>query len=261
MGIKETLASSALGSVQKAMLIIHQGKDAQEVDSTKVAADTALMLKSASASTSAKELGQALNGPQSALTSHVMQVQYNPASLSIQANAEAVPFTYLQQNIDSGIPNQSPRPPMVVLSVELIFDAVNPADAFMLDKLRLSAGSVVSDISGAIQAKQGGYTVQPHTNGLVAALMRPSTRVVTFRWADMAFTGQLIEVQAVYTMFSVSGKPVRSHVRMNIAQQVESSSDLKYWDGVLDRAFSNNNTITTKDASSNWGNIFNLDAF
>jgi hypothetical protein len=257
MGVLDTLSSSALGSVQKAMLVIHKETDAQEVDSSKVAADTADVLTNAVDSSGLGAVSKAASKASTKV--HTMQVQYNPASLSIQANAESIPFTYLQQNIDSGVPNQSPRPPMVVLSVELIFDAVNPSDAFMMDKLRLSAGSAVSDISGALQAKKGGYTVQPHTNGLIAALMRPGTRVVTFRWADMAFTGQLIEVQAVYTMFSVSGKPVRSHVRMNIAQQVESSSDLKYWDQALDKAFSTSNEIGGRSIASEWGNLLNLD--
>jgi hypothetical protein len=252
-----TLSASALGSVQKAVLVIHKETDAKEVDSSQVAADTAAVLSGAS--DEAANASKLLSAKE--VQDHAMQVQYNPASLSIQANAESIPFTYLQQNVDSGIPNQSPRPPMVVLSVELIFDAVNPSDAFMLDKLRLSAGNAVSDISGLIQAEKGGYTVQPHTNGLIAALMRPNTRMVTFRWADMAFTGQLIEVQAVYTMFSVSGKPVRSRVRMNIAQQVESSADLQYWDKALDNAFSESNEIGGRGKASELGNLLNLNAF
>ena len=91
--------------------------------------------------------------------------------------------------------------------------------------------------------------------------MRPDTRVVTFRWADMAFTGQLIEVQAEYTMFSVSGKPVRSKVRMNIAQQVESDADIQYWDKVLDTTFSGNGEAGGKDMGQKLGNLLNLGAF
>ena len=256
MSLVSTLANSALGSVQKALLIIHKS-DASQIDSSQVAAATENALLGAAAgmaATSAAMQGAGMN-------TSVMKVQYNPTSLSIQANAEAIPFTYLQQNIDSGVPNQSPRPPMVVLSVDLIFDAMNPKDAFMAEKFSLSTGGIVSSVAGAAQAAKGGYTVQPQTDGLIAALMRPSTRVVTFRWADMAFTGQLIEVQAEYTMFSVSGKPVRSKVRMNIAQQVESDADIQYWDKVLDTTFSGNGEAGGKDMGQKLGNLLNLGAF
>ena len=251
MALINNLANSALGSVQKALLIIHK-LDASQIDSSQVAASAANALQGAAAgmaATSAAMQGAGMN-------TSVMKVQYNPTSLSIQANAEAIPFTYLQQNIDSGIPNQSPRPPMVVLSVDLILDA------FMAEKFSLSTGGIVSSVAGGIQtAKGGGYTVQPQTDGLIAALMRPSTRVVTFRWADMAFTGQLIEVQAEYTMFSVSGKPVRSKVRMNIAQQVESDADIQYWNKVLDTTFSGNGEAGGKDMGQQLGNLLNLGAF
>lgn len=256
MALGNTLAASALGGVQKALLVIHK-LDAAEVNSSQVAASAANALQTAAAGMSATSAAMAGAGMQAS----VMQVQYNPTSLSIQANAEAIPFTYLQQNIDNGIPNQSPRPPMVVLSVDLIFDAMNPKDAFMAEKISLSTGGIVSSVAGGIQAAKGGYTVQPQTDGLVAALMKTSTRVVTFRWADMAFTGQLIEVQAEYTMFSVSGKPVRSKVRMNIAQQVESDADIQYWDKALDTMFKNGNEAGGKDMGQKLGNLLNLGAF
>lgn len=256
MALINNLANSALGSVQKALLIIHK-LDASQIDSSQVAVSAANALQGAAAGMGATSAAMRGAGMQA----NVMQVQYNPTSLSIQANAEAIPFTYLQQNIDSGIPNQSPRPPMVVLSVELIFDAMNPKDAFMAEKISLSTGGIVSSVAGVAQAAKGGYTVQPQTDGLIAALMRSSTRVVTFRWADMAFTGQLIEVQAEYTMFSVSGKPVRSKVRMNIAQQVESDADIQYWNKVLDTTFSGNGEAGGKDMGQKLGNLLNLGAF
>ena len=128
----------------------------------------------------------------------------------------------------------------------------------MMDKTRLSVGTVVSTVPWA---RGTTYTVQPQTDGLIAALLRPSTRLVTFRWADMAFTGQMIEVQADYTMFSVSGQPVRSKVRMNIAQQVESAADVQYWETALDNIFQNRSDIVSKTAAQGLGNLLNLDSF
>lgn len=255
MGLKSTLANSALGSVQKALLVIHKAKDASELDSANVAAAAERAL--AGSASTIGGTGLALSAGD--MNTSVMQVQYNPASLTIQANAESIPFTYLQQNVDDGIPNQSSRPPMVVLSVQLVFDAMNPKDAFMAEKFTsISTGGIVSSVQGAAQEKYGGYTVQPQTNGLVAALLRPHTRVVTFRWADMAFTGHLVEVQAEYTMFSVSGKPIRSTVQMNIAQQVESSADIQYWNKALDKAIADKELEKGKGYDQSLGNLLNL---
>ena len=257
--LSESLGA-VMGGVQKAMLIIH--KDSVEnVNTAEVSEMTQYVLSIASGlgDSSAEGVGNLLSAAQVDAT--VMQVQYNPASISIQANAQDILFTSLQQGLEGAVPNQNIRPPTVMLSVELIFDAMNPQDAFMMDKFRLSTGSVVSDVAGAVQNKKGGYTVQPQTDGLVAALLRAETRTVTFRWADMAFTGQLNEVRATYTMFSVSGKPIRSRVLLNIAQQVESKSDIKYWDQALAKVFASGNDVELKKPAQQLGNLLNLDLF
>ena len=251
-------AGSALGIVKKAMLILHT--DAQ-------ASTTSTSIASKTASALSKKPGTGLGATVSALAgggmggSHVLEVQYNPNSISLQANSSPTPFQYLQQNFDSTIPTQNFRDPSVVLSVELTFDAMNPKDAFMIDKFRLSAGDAVSAVSGLVQAGKGGYTVQPQTNGLLAALIRDSTRFVTFRWADMAFTGELTEASATYTMFSVSGKPVRSVVRLNITQNVDSKSDISYWDTAFTKTFGASDAAATKGGRSfadRYGNLLNI---
>lgn len=248
-----------VGAVQKAMLIIHK-EDPREINTAKISETTQKVLENANTDTSVYRIGAGLIT--AGLDVSVMQVQYNPSSLSIQANAQPIPFTYLQQNVDSNVPNQNLRPPMVVLSVELIFDAMNPKDAFMMDKVRLSAGGAVSGAAAVVkEVKDGGYTVQPQTEGLVAALLRSSTRVVTFRWGDMAFTGQLYEVRADYTMFSTSGKPIRSKVLLNISQQVESNADIKYWDKVLDKTFEQGSNVELKKPAQQLSNLLNLDLF
>lgn len=256
MALSDYMAA-ATGAVQKAFLVIHE-EDASDVDSMQgVSANTADALTAATAGSTLSAVSKSLSGAGLPMRNHVMQVQYNPSSLLLQANAEAIPFTYLMQNIDEGVPNQNQRPPMVVLSVELIFDAMTPTDAFLMDKTRI----VELGISTAISKSKGGYTVQPQTDGLVAAILRPQTRLVTFRWADMAFTGHLIELQADYTMFSSSGRPIRSKVRMNIAQQVESDADIQYWNKALDKMFASGNDQTLKNTAQSMGNLLNLNAF
>lgn len=224
----EGIGSSILGNPKKAVLILHKGST-RKVSTADVIKQTEMSLAQPGAAGGLKALSGALGA-----SFHVLQVQYNPSSIRINANSEDVVMQYLQKNVDEAIPNQNVSPPSVVMSVDLIFDAVNLKDSFMFEKLRLSVGDVVSAISSLLK---GGYTVQPQTNGLIGALMRDSTRVVTFKWADMAFTGELNEVSARYTMFSVSGKPVRSVVTLNIVQTISSNGDYKYWNDAFDKCF------------------------
>lgn len=244
------VAKSVAGITEKASLIIHNNAGAEKLSSKKVASTTANVLSGAAGSTAGAPSGV-----------HIMKVQYNPSSLTIQANAEAIPFKTLQQHVDNGVPAQNLRAPMVVLSVELVFDAMNTQDAFMMDRRRLSLDAVASDARAIAKEKQGGYSVQPQTNGLLATILRPETKLVTFVWADMSFTGQVMEAEAQYTMFSPSGRPIRSIVQLNISQQVESAADSQYWEKAMDEVFGSSGSFEGKGMGQKLGNLLNLDAF
>lgn len=244
------IANDMIGTLEKAILVIHGSSSGEvNVDSKQVVAKARTALKIGSVSPG---ISGVLNQPQ------VLQVQYNPSSLAIQGNAESLPYIQMQQNLDAGVPNQMERPPMVSLTVDLWFDAMNPRDAFMFDKLRLSGGDLASGVSRGIQLKKGNYTVQHQTNGLLATVLRPETRLVTFAWGDLAFTGVLFEMEAEYTMFSPTGRPVRSMIRMNIAQQMDSAVDARYWDEALDKVFNENGIRKATDVSQKAGNLINL---
>lgn len=245
MSFLSNLGNSMLGFSDKATLIFlgAESGNSNTVNGT-ISSDTMTALRTA---TKAVVSGATAVSPDI----HRVTVQYNPSSLSIEANAESMQFASLQQNIDSSVPNQNERPPSVVLTVEMFFDAVNTSDAFMSDKLRLSVGDAVSKVSGLINQE---YTVQPQTNGLIAALLHYRHRWVSFCWADMSFTGQLSEVQADYSMFSVSGRPVRSKVRIKIHQSVKSEADSEYWNDIMDSAFQKGN-LGSKGLAGNLLNV------
>jgi hypothetical protein len=246
-------AAAMLGNPKKAFLILHTDT-ADELDSAKIAKNTEAALALATSSTALKAMAGFMGA-----SYHVLQVQYNPSSIHFQANAENIVAQSLQKNVDQSIPIQNTRPPTVMMSVDLIFDAVNLKDSFMLEKGRLSIGDAVS--AGAAIAKNifgDGYTVQPQTNGLIGILLRESTQTVTFRWADMTFTGEVTEVSAKYTMFSVSGKPVRSVVSLSISQQVKNKSDTKYWDKAFDDFFGGQNIAAAVGGKSAGGAVSNL---
>ena len=244
------VAQSVAGITEKATLFVHTTGGAEKLNSKKVASSTASVLSG--------EMS-AFGGP--ATGTHMLKVQYNPSSLTIQANAESIPFKTILQHVDNGVPAQNLRAPMVVLSVELVFDAMNTQDAFMMDRTRLSLDTLATDARAVAKEVNGGYSVQPQTNGLLAMILRPSTKLVTFAWADMSFTGEVMEAEAHYTMFSPSGRPIRSVVRMNISQQVESAADAQYWENAMDEVFCEIGSFEGKGAGQKLGNILNLGAF
>ena len=123
----------------------------------------------------------------------------------------------------------------------------------------VSVGDEFSMVAALL--KERGYTVQPQTNGIIAAMLREGTRQVTFKWADMSFTGYLQEASARYTMFSVSGKPVRSMVRINITQYVPRLAEGKYWNDAFDKLFGDASTSKVsggKGFGSDYQNLVNL---
>lgn len=249
--------SSVLGTAKKALLILHKddsqrGDDAMTPQKISAATMDALYPTGQTARSTLTGISEALGAD-----FHVLQVQYNPASVEFQASSEEVTIPYLQQNIDPSIPNQNTRPPSVTLSVHLIFDAMNVRDSFMFEKFRVTTQDV-AQLAAKRTLKKDIYSVQAQTNGLIGMIMRKSTRLVTFQWAEMSFTGEVTEIQADYSMFSVSGRPVRSQVKINISQRVDSNSDSKYWNQAFDKCFGNQNISVVSGGKSQMEGLSNL---
>lgn len=167
----------------------------------------------------------------------ILKVQYNPSTLTISANASAIQTKSMQTFSDPSIQTQKERPPSVVLEVDLIFDEINPKDAFMADKLRMSAGDVASTVAAFTKGSgSGGYSVAAQISGLAGMMLDRNTRNVTFLWQDMMFMGVVSEMRNSYTMFNMSGNPIRGTVRMNITQNVDIEGEA-HWSQALDHCF------------------------
>jgi hypothetical protein len=254
--IGKNLAASVLGNPKKAFLVIHKDERSTP-QSVAGLAEKALLL-----SESVIPGAAAISGIFMGTNSHILQVQYNPSSISFRANSEPIPANRLQQNVVSEIQPQFTRAPSVVMSVQLVFDAMNVKDSFMADKFRLSASDVVGGAVTAIRVLRGKkFTVRPHTNALLIMLMRKKSALVTFHWADMTFHGLVSEVRARYTMFSVSGEPVRSFIDFSISQRVTGDTDNKYWEKAIDKCFGEEDATGSFGGQligQSVGNILNL---
>jgi hypothetical protein len=139
---------------------------------------------------------------------------------------------------------------------------VNVKDSFMADKGDIAnLGGAVTSASSAVQRGMGKvYSVRPQTNALLAATLRQTTNHVTFYWAGVAFNGIVTQAQARYTMFSVSGQPVRSVVKVVIEQKM-GGVDSIYWVQAFDKCFGDANAggeYGGQSVGQYAGNLLNL---
>lgn len=227
------------GSPSKALLLIR--KDAQ-------AQSGAANLQSMKKLLSGMDLSD-----QTLSQSELLQVQYNPASLKIQASAMPAEMQSIQQADGSGSAHLQSGPPSMVLSVQLLFDAVNNQDAFMADKFRLSMADVAAAGAGIADI----YSVRPQMNGLIGMIMGKSSRNVLFQWRDFSFEGTVTEVSASYLMFNMKGNPIRGSVNLTIAQGITDGGYAGYWSDAFEKCFSSR-ASQGKNMLEKAGNLVNL---
>jgi len=164
---------------------------------------------------------------------HVLKVKYNPSKISISSRAGS----FIQPGPggeSTNIISQVVVPAQTYMSFEIIFDDENHQDAFMFDKFtNVSAGAAVSDIAGVVKnAKDGGYSVKEQVEAMIGMLTQSETRQVVFYWSQMVFAGEVISLDAQYTMFNSLGNPIRAVVRLSLQ---ESEGGHSYWNNALDK--------------------------
>lgn len=193
---------------------------------------------------------------------YAMAVQYNPSSLRFSTAAgvlrqpgvgDAGDNQYTQVNVQG----------KTQLSVQLIFEDINLKDAFMWEKYRLSIDDGVSAVQGIMSAKAGGYSVQKQVDGILSLVTQTTTRQVIFYWGKLSFHGELTNVSANYTMFNMTGNPIRAQLDLTIRQgEAETgASERQYWDKAFDKLFGTsdqNTVIDDQSALQKVGSLINL---
>lgn len=251
----QNLKSSITGNIPKAILCVRQMADDDSLEDTAKAAGS-LQKELLKGTRNALERGTGDNTLASqtfdSLTKGgvmggsgylAMEVQYNPNSIYMETQAGRQ-VEYAGGNLGSKSNNQIVqdfRPVSTTMSFQLIFDDMNPNDAFMLENLApTTVGNIVSAVgSGVRKKKEGGYSVQSQVDGLMALLTQDETRQVIFFWAEMCFRGELVDVNTRYTMFNKDGNPIRGVVELTICQGDDPlfGYDRIYWDQAFTKAF------------------------
>ena len=73
-------------------------------------------------------------------------------------------------------------------------------------------------------------------------LTQSETRQVVFFWSEMAFAGEVVSIDARYTMFNPIGNPIRAVVKLTIRQGEAEEVVETYW----------NNAFNEMESGSGW---------
>lgn len=187
-------------------------------------------------------------------------VQFNPSSLTLRARGPGfVPILAYDENGKTVSPTeQSVR---ITVSVQLIFDQVDPYSAFMEDKLNMSPTALGTNIAKGVMTANGQKmaTVQQTVEGFVAALRSPYTRTITFTWGALAYAGVLNSVSAQYTMFDIEGQAIRASMNLSLlcVQDNLVPGSLGPWEDAYEKAFGGDSfdTVRGTQTAGNWLNL------
>lgn len=150
--------------------------------------------------------------------SKIFRLQFNPSQFQVYASA--LPVNEIDTQGNSNVVN-AVQAPGLTLSMSFWFDQATNWDCFPGDKFNggLAPTNLAKNITSAVKKKSAEPTVQETVEAFLTALRDPYTRMVSFRWGDFVFTGELLSVGANYTMFSPEGAPVRAQMAIRIQQK------------------------------------------
>jgi hypothetical protein len=146
--------------------------------------------------------------------------------------------------------------PQIFLTLRLVFDEMDPADAFIADKVMPSAGKIAKGVVNTATQRGAARSVQPVVEGFIGAIRNSDTRLLRFNWGEFRFTGFLQHIHSEYVMFSPSGAPIRAFVTLRLKNDLDSDADIwfKAMADLLDKP-----KLTALDqAKSTAGNLLNL---
>ncbi len=272
----QNLASSFSGNIPKAILCVRkmptQKMSAQDswADTVNAAAglQEELLAKTKMALEGSQTFGSLTKGGMMEDSGYfAIEVQYNPSSIHMETLAGRQ-VDYSGGNLGGKSINQQTevtQPVSTTMSFQLIFDDMNPFDAFMLENLApTTVGNTVS-LAGGLKKMttddmaKGGYSVQTQVDGLMALLTQTETRQVIFFWAQMCFRGELTSVNTRYTMFNKDGNPIRGVADLTICQGEDPrfGYDTTYWDEAFSKAFGNEEENEVRGMADQWSRKLN----
>jgi hypothetical protein len=193
--------------------------------------------------------------------SHTYKVQFNPGELTMDATVSITPVADAGKGPPPVVAPLQTETPRLILTLRLIFDEVNVADAFASGKIPTSASGIAKGVGlAAKKATVGGtdqdWTVQPIVEGFIGAIRNSFTRLICFEWGEFKFSGNLEHVNADYVMFSPAGNPLRAFVTLRLANDLDV--DFKEWDSYIDMLIPEISLSNFNEKKSAVSNVLNI---
>jgi hypothetical protein len=248
MGITDTLATVGnaavenTGNIEKAIIEILDLRDREAVLRDAVRISEGGGLANVAGNLNTGLVGDYLNKMQNAMDVNndvadayfqklaskkkIFTVQFNPSTLRLSGHSGGPASTTNFSTENAKEVKRKPVDASISMSVELLFDSMDPKDAFMNDKIDVSPTGFLTGMAdmGLTMGQKKKKTVQRQVEGFIGALRNENTRLITFNWGKLCYSGVLRRVGAEYTMFNVTGEPVRAKVGLTIM-----CADVKEW--------------------------------
>ena len=195
-------------------------------------------------------------------------VQFNPSQLTLsgygggmyQKTDYGTASSDKKQQKNIGI-SYEPAKVRLMMSVTLIFDQVSVKDAFMADKFAASPTGAATGMTSLVKEAVTGeeYSVQPIIEGFIGMLRQERTRFITFCWGSMQYEGVVNSLNTRYTMFNLTGQPIRGEVELSmiLVDEEVGPTNMGVWKKHYEEAFGGGN-VSYRNKTQYVGNILNL---
>lgn len=170
-----------------------------------------------------------------------VSVQYNPASIRMTSVGGGTKSFQAMGNENMNAMTVIDKKTATYLNAQLIYEDINNADAFGSSSFGLNTDDLIdAGKSAIVNIFGGGYSVKKPVEGLISLLMDKESRQVIFVWNNMFFHGELVSVDANFTMFNKLGNPIRATADIRILQSngnATFASDKQYWQDAFDAVY------------------------
>lgn len=254
--ILSNIGSGITGNIAKAIIFVRDIKEGERTSLTegenkaqelqkKLLADTKNALSLSEGGLPSGKSFSSLTGKKGIMNNSgfiALEVQFNPSAIHMETVAGRE-VEYEGGSLGTRSGNQAIQichPSSTIMNLQLVFDDVNPSDAFMLENIAPTPGNAVSLTASTVKKlADRDYTVQDKIDGFISLLTRDVTRQVIFFWGKTCFAGELIGVSSKYTMFNKKGRPIRGILQLSIRQgeNTSYSPDTEYWNDAFDKSF------------------------
>ena len=280
MGVLDSIKSS-IGVVEKAVIIIGDTTDVQiketkaanpsagsgigaipgnMPDATRLKEFTAEAITGSILTGSQKKEGKKFDMIGN-VKKYRFEVQFNPAEVTISGyGGEMLPMQNFyqpngqikqpEQNNENNNENKTRKvfgsrmaasDIRITMNFKLIFDKVDPYDAFYSDKFTLGTTSMIQATGKTISKAAGkkNNSVQNEVEALHAIARSSTKRLAMFIWGDMVYEGVINSVNSNYVMFNVNGEPIRAYVNMGMVLYSENDlgKNIARWKSVYNTSF------------------------